>query len=187
MRHPRHISARRGASSRQKPKAYTNERPDALELMARLLVSGSYRVPVAGTGTRPGLASTDIAAACGYMRSRLGREVALAVAMRTERAELSRVAGRAYLRCRRALRMMRPQTTLDFALPADRWRLRMIVYDALTELVHPEKRRPYRVLAKSTKMRAGEYTRAHKVVTAELQELMNNARREFAARLWGAP
>lgn len=175
---------RRRNRNRQDREPFLTERPDALELMARLLVGGGYRVPVAGTGTKRGLQSSDIAAAAGYMQGRLGREVALAVATQADAQQVARCATRAYARCRRAIVQMKAPRALDMSKPADRWRLRMIVYDAAQELVHPERRRPYRQLAIDTKMRAANYQRAHKVVTAELQELVNNARREFQTRLW---
>lgn len=169
--------------SRKKREPFKDER-DALELMARFLVSGGYRVPVAGTGTKPGLLCTDIAGAVGYMRDPLAREVALAVAMRADRRMVAAVSGRAYRRLCSAVRHMRPPV-LSLRLAADRWRMRMIVHDAMTELVDPEARRPYRELAKDTKMRASNYTRVHQTVTAELQQLMNEARAEFQLRLFG--
>lgn len=168
---------------RKKREPFKDER-DALELMARFLVGGGYRVPVAGTGTKPGLLCTDIAGAVGYMRDPLAREIALSVATRADKLAIARVSTRAYHRLCRAVRMMRPPV-LKLRNAGDRWRVRMIVYDALTELVNPEQRRPYRELAKDTKMRAANYTRVHQAVTAELQQLMNEAREEFAKRLWG--
>lgn len=172
--------------ARQKREPFKDERPDALELMARLLVGGSYREPVAGTGTKAGLQATDIAGAAGYMTGTLGREIALAVATRASDGAIAILATRAYARCARAVRMMRHPRPIKHSDAADRWRLRIIVYDAVIELVYPERRQPFRVLAKAAKMRQADYARLHKVVTAELQELMNNARREFTARLWGA-
>lgn len=164
---------------------YSTAPRDALELMARMLVSGAYRVPVVGRGTRSGLSQADIAAACGMMRSPVEREIALLVAMRAEKAALAHAVDRVYSRCARAVKLMRPAGVLDLTKPADRWRLRMIVFDAGMELVHPNRRRPYRLLAMDAKMRKSDYMRLHKTVTAELQEMVANARLEFAGRLWG--
>lgn len=169
----------------RQPQPFLQERPDALELMARLLVSGGYRIPVAGTGTKPGLQSVDIAAAAGLMQGKLGRDIAIMVATRADAREIGRFSTRVYAKCRRAVHLMRAPRALDLSQAQDRWRLRMIIYDAAHELVHPERRRPYKLLAADAKMRAENYRRAHKVVTAELQELMNNASREFISRLWG--
>lgn len=171
--------------NRPKSEPFSDERPDVLELMGRMLVGSSYRVPVAGQGTRPGLQCTDVAGAAGLMHGRLGREIALAVSTRPDRKAIARVSGRAYWRIARAVRDMRAPRALDLQCAADRWRLRMIAFDAAHELVYPERRQPYAALAKATKMRKTDYMRVHQTVTAELQQLMNNARREFAERLWG--
>ena len=61
----------------------------------------------------------------------------------------------------------------------------MIAFHAAMELVHPERRQPYQALAPASKMRKADYIRVHQAITAELQELMNNASREFGGRLWG--
>lgn len=171
--------------SHQKPQPFSNDRQDVLELMGRMLVGSSYRVPVAGQGTRPGLQCTDVAGAAGLMQGRLGREIALAVSLRADRAAIAHLSAKAYGRLARTVRNLRAPRALDLRCAADRWRLRVIAFDAAYELVHPEHRQPYAVLAKAAKMRKVEYTRVHQAVTAELQELMNNARREFAGRLWG--
>lgn len=177
--------------ARQKREPFTNGAPDVLELFGRLLVGGSYRVPVEGTGSQGCkdnprcTCSRCIAGAAGYMRLRLGRDVAMAVATRASTTSVARIAGKSYVRCSRALRLMNPPKPLDLRQPADRWKLRMIVYDVLTEMVWPERRRALAAMAKDTKMRTAQYIRAHHLVMAELQEAMNDARREFAHRLWG--
>lgn len=171
---------RRGTQERT---PYKNEH-DVLELFARVLVRGGYRVPVESAGTRHGLQSVDIAGAMGYMRDAVQRDVTLAVVTRAERVQLARVASMAYRRLCGAAAEMRPRA-VNLGHAADRWRIRMVIYDALLELAHPESRRAYRALAKDTKMRAAEYTRLHKLMTAELQGMMSEARLEFKARLWG--
>ncbi len=69
---------------------YSTERPDPLELIARFLVPGSYRVPVEGRSSRSGLRTSDVAAAVGYMREPLGRQAAVGVATRAPDAEIAR-------------------------------------------------------------------------------------------------
>ena len=122
---------------------YTTERPSPLELFARLMVSSSYRVPVVGRGTKPGLQPHDIAAAAGMMRGlRLQRETALMVALRAEAAAIARVADQAYLTCEQVVRHSRVQG-FDLAIPANRWRLRMVIIEAAYEMTHPSRRQPY--------------------------------------------
>lgn len=171
------------ARRRQQRDPYTKDPRDPLELLGRFLVSSSYRVPVEGTGTKAGLQAIDVAGAVGYMEDPLASSVAVAVATRAEKRELARVAAAAYRRVARTLRMLRPQP-LKLSSPADRWRLRMVIYDATTELVWPERRRPKRDLAKATKMRLATYCDVHKVATAELQAALNEGREDFSARLW---
>lgn len=165
---------------------YTKDPRDPLELVGRMLVGTSYRQPVEGTGTRSGLQASEVAAALGFLRDPLTREVAVAVATRAERPQVAMMANRAYRRCARAIRLMRPPRALNLSVAADRWRLRMLIFDVATELVHSERRKmPKGKLAIDTKMRKADYCRAHRVVMAELQACLNEARTEFRTRLWG--
>lgn len=157
--------------------------PDAIELMARMLVGGGYRIPVEGKGTKTSLQTSDIAAAVGYMGNRLERHTAMAVATRAGDVQVARLSLLAYRKVVRALRSLRP-VPLDLHEPADRWRLRLVVFDAAHELVWPECRQPYGDLAKLAKMRKADYIAAHKCATSELQETLNNARRSFQTRLF---
>lgn len=170
--------------ARVKKDPFKDERPEPIEIMSRLLVGGSYREPVAGTGTKAGLQAVDIAAGAGFVRARLGREIAIAVATRPDPATLARLVNKAYRRCTRAAMLMRPRA-LKLDRDAHRWRLRLVIYDAAHELAYPQLHKPFKVLAKDAKMRAHDYARLHKVITAELQQLMNEACREFGYRLWG--
>lgn len=82
----------------------------------------------------------------------------------------------------RAVRDQRP-VPLDLHAPADRWRLRIAIYDAAFELVHPERRRPYGELAKAAKMRKEAYIVVHRCATSVLQEALSEGRTEFKKRL----
>ncbi|NUS39413.1 MAG: hypothetical protein HOQ02_10375 [Lysobacter sp.] len=170
------------AQRRARKSPWTDDR-DALELIARLLVSSSYRVPVEGTGTKSGLQAADVAGAVGYMRDRLAQTTALAVATRAQERDVARLSAMAFRRVVRVVRLIRPRP-LDLHQPADRWRLRIAVYDAAYELVWPEHRRPYADLARDAKMRKASYIAVHKAASATLQEALNNGRRELAMRLF---
>lgn len=157
---------------------------DLLELLARLLVASSYKVPVEGRGTKPGMQAADIAGALGMMSDPLRREVAVAVAQREPAMRSApRIVRLAYERIAYVIQMRRP-APLDLQKPEDCHRLRLVIYDAATELVWPEKKQPAGVLAKAAKMRKVNYLRAHRVATAELQAVLNEGRREFGARLF---
>lgn len=171
---------RRGAA----PDGFDDEgKSDVLELLSRLLVGGSYRMPVEGRSTLAPLGSSDIAGAVGYMRNPLEKHTALAVATRMGPAAIARLSLAAYRQVAKDVRAMRPRP-LDLGRPADRWRLRLVIYDAAHELVWPERRQPFAGLAKSAKMRKGNYIKAHKCASAVLQEALHGGRLGFRKALW---
>jgi len=157
---------------------------DPLELLARLLVPSSYRVPVEGRSSRPGLSTSDVAAAMGFMHNRLAKAVALAVVLRVDEGVIARLTELARWNVRREVLMQRP-VPLKLSQPADRWKLRLALFDAAHELVWPEKRTPYGELARRAKMRKRDYMVVHRCATHVLQEALNNARGELKRRLTG--
>ena len=159
------------------------ETREALELIARMLVGSAYRVPVEGRGSKPLLQSADIAGAIGYMRNPMERRVTVAVAARANDIEIARLGQHAYRAVLRAVRHLRPPP-LDLHNPADRWRLRLVIHDAATELVWPERRRPFGALAVSAKMRKHTYIRVHHCASATLEAALNNGSRDFQRRLF---
>lgn len=173
------MARRRGARD-----PYTKDRRDTLELIAKLLVGSSYRLPVEGTGTKKGLQPSDVAAAVGYMPDRLAQQAALAVATRAEAPEIARLSQQAYRAVVRGVRNLRIRP-LDLHQPADRWRLRLVTYDAAYELVWPERRLNFSELAKAAKMRKERYIATHRVATAVLQEALNNGRLDLTRTLFG--
>lgn len=157
---------------------------DTLELVARLLVGGSHRVPVEGRSSRPVLSSSDVAGALGYMRNPLERAVAIAVATRATGAGLAKVGEAAFAEVERSVRAQRP-VPLNLDEGADAARLRLVIRDAAHALVWPEHRAAYADLARAAKMRRALYRQVNRVATAVLQEALNDARRHFRAALWG--
>lgn len=156
---------------------------EVLELLAKMLVGGGYRVPVAGRSTVRNLGSSDIAGALGYMPRALERQVVTAVATRGEAQPVGRMARGAYSHIAAALRGM-DRPPLDLALPADRWRLRLVIHDAALELVYPERRRPYGELAKAAKMRKDRYLVAFRVASSVFATALHHGRGEFVRRLF---
>ncbi|PJK00829.1 hypothetical protein CO641_02335 [Lysobacteraceae bacterium NML91-0213] len=161
---------------------HTNDR-DPLELIARLLVTGSYRVPLEGRSSRPTLRPCDVAGAMGYMRGCLERAAAMAVATRAGDAEIAQLSAQAYRRVLRQVLGLR-SCPLDLHSGADRWRVRMVVYDAAQELVWPERRIPRAAAARRAKMRLATYVEIHKVASGVLQQALADARAEFGRRLF---
>lgn len=163
---------------------FSTERPSPLELVARIVGTSSYRVPIEGKGTKQTLCTSDITAAVGYMSDPVERQMVLATATRAESAEVARVAVLAYRRVARVVRQ-RPEHLLDLRLGADRWRLRLVVYDAAMHLVWPERRRPMNDLAKAAKMRGSSYRTVYRCASAVLQEVLNNGTDSFRTAMWG--
>ncbi|MBB4126238.1 hypothetical protein GGR77_001528 [Xanthomonas translucens] len=163
----------------------TGDERDPLELIARMLVGGGYRVPVAGRSTKGTLTSGDIAGALAMMHDPVERAAACAVATRADGVA---IAGLAIQALRTVEDHLRASDAKGLALsePADRWRLRLVIHAAAEELVWPERRRPYTVLAKEAKMRVASYMGVHKVAVQALQSALNGGRREFAKRLFSS-
>ncbi|WP_202842002.1 hypothetical protein [Luteimonas saliphila] len=168
-------------SARQQRRTLKDER-DPLELLARMLVPSSYRVPVEGRSSRPGLTTSDVAAAVGFMRSRLGKAVAMAVVTRADELSIARLTDMARWRVRREVLLQRP-VPLKLSRAADRWKLRLALFDAAHELVWPEKRTPYGELARRAKMRKRDYIVVHRCATHVLQEALNAARSDLREKL----
>lgn len=171
------------ARRREAKDPYTKDARDPLEVIAKFLVGGSYRVPAQGGKGEP-LRASDVAAAVGYMKDPLEQKAVVAVVTRAGKHEIAKLSLLAYRRVIRAVRQMRPMP-VDLAIAADRWRVRMAVYDAATELVWPERRRPMKDLAKDSKMRLASYCALHKCASSVLQEALNDGRRDFQRRMRG--
>jgi hypothetical protein len=164
---------------------HTTERPDVLELLGRLLVGSSYKVPVEGRGSKPGLQPADIAGAVGMMQDPLAREVALSVAQRLDERQCApQIVHLAYARVAYVVVRMRPRA-LDLKDPADCHRLRLVIYDAAAALVWPHRRSPAASLAKAAKMRKDSYLRSHKVATAVLQQSLVEASSTLRRNIFG--
>ena len=171
-------------SRRRSPRdPYTLDPKDPVEMIAKVLVGGSYRVPVEGRGSAQRLGASDIAAAVGFMHSPLDQQTVLAVATRAGSREIAKLSLLAYRAVVVSVRALRPPP-IDLGQPADRFRLRIAVYDAAAELVWPEHRRPMKDLAKAAKMRLQSYAALHRCATATLQQALNEGRLDFAQRLW---
>lgn len=78
---------------------------------------------------------------------------------------------------------MRPRPP-DLGKPADRWRLRLVIYDAAHELIWPERRQPFAGLAKSAKMCKENYIKAHKCASVVLQGALYGGRKGFRNAMW---
>lgn len=162
----------------------TDER-DPLELIARMVVGGSFRIPTQGRSTAAMLTAADVAGAVAMMRDPVAKRAAMAVALRSEGETLLGVGRSAARRAFRVFRQMGERAPLRMDDPADRWRLRLVLQDAVNDLVWPERKAPAQAAAKAAKMRKSVYLRAHSVATAVLSSAIEAARREFRTRMFG--
>ncbi|MGH8028042.1 MAG: hypothetical protein ACREO0_15085 [Pseudoxanthomonas sp.] len=167
---------------RTKLDPHTKDARDPLELLARMRVGSSFRVPAQGGGGG-GLTSADVAGALGLMKDKLAKTVIVAVATQDGYRGSLKITKAAYRRVFRAVAERTTKETLDLHKPADRMRLRIALHNAAYELIYPEHHQSWAALAKAAKMRRSSYISIHKVCTSVLQEQMNNGRREFTWRL----
>lgn len=68
--------------------------------------------------------------------------------------------------------------------PADRWRMRLVLQDAVNDLVCPERRVAAQEAAKAAKMRKADYLRVYGIAVVVLRKALEDGRREFSARLF---
>lgn len=160
---------------------------DPLELIARMLVGGSFRLPTEGRGSAQPLTAADVAGAVGMMRDPVAKQAVMAVACRGEGASLVALGRSAARRMMRQVRHERrsgatPALRLDD--PADRWRMRLVLQDAVNDMVWPEARVAAQGAAKAVKMRKADYLRVYSIATATLRQALEEGRREFRVRLF---
>ncbi len=159
---------------------------DPLELLARMVVGGSYRLPTQGRATAVPLSAADVAGAVGLMRDPVAKQTALAVALRAEGAPLRRLGQAALRRVLRQYLHRGAQAPLRMDCPADRWRARLVLQDAVNDLVWPERKKPSQDAARAVKMRKGAYLTAYRISLAVLEHALEEGRKDFKGRLFGS-
>jgi len=160
---------------------------DPLELIARMLVGGSFREPSDGRSTTPPLTAADIAGAVGMMRDSVAKQAVLAVALRGQGVSLSslgRSLARGVMRQIQWQRRSGAKPALRMDDPADRWRMRLVLQDAVNDLVWPEGKVAAQDAAKAAKMRKGDYLRVYGIATATLRQALEAGRSDFSARVF---
>ena len=160
---------------------------DPLELIARMLVGGSFREPSDGRSSMPPLTSADIAGAVGMMGDSLAKQTVLAVALRGQAVSLPALGRSLARRVMRQIQWQRrsgvkPALRMDD--PADRWRMRLVLQDAVTDLVWPEGKTAAQDAAKAVKMRKGDYLRVYGIASATLRQALEDGRKEFSGRVF---
>ncbi len=160
---------------------------DPLELIARMLVGGSFREPSDGRSTMPPLTAADIAGAVGMMRDSVAKQAVLAVALRGQGVSLSSLGRSLARRVMRQIQWQRragAKAALRMDSPADRWRMRLVLQDAVNDLVWPEGKIAAQDAAKAAKMRKGEYLRVYGIAAATLRQALEDGRKEFSGRVF---
>lgn len=160
---------------------------DPLELVARMLVGGSFREPSNGRSTMPPLTAADIAGAVGMMRDAVAKQAVLAVALRGQGVSLSSLGRSLARRVMRQIQWQRrsgAKPALRMDDPADRWRMRLVLQDAVNDLVWPEGKIAAQDAAKAAKLRKGDYLRVYGIAAATLQQALEDGRKEFSGRVF---
>lgn len=160
---------------------------DPLELIARMLVGGSFREPSNGRSTMPPLTAADIAGAVGMMRDSVAKQAVLAVALRGHGVSLSSLGRSLARRVMRQIQWQRrsgAKPALRMDDPADRWRMRLVLQDTVNDLVWPEGKIAAQDAAKAAKMRKGDYLRVYGIAAAALRQALEDGRKEFSGRVF---
>ncbi|WP_323157263.1 hypothetical protein [Stenotrophomonas maltophilia] len=160
---------------------------DPLELIARMLVGGSFREPSNGRSSIQPLAAADISGAVGMMRDSMGKQVVMAVALRGQGVSLSSLGRSLARRVMRQIQWQRSSSAkpaLRMDDPADRWRMRLVLQDAMNDLVWPEGKIAAQDAAKAAKMRKADYLRVYGIAAATLRQALEDGRSEFSARVF---
>lgn len=158
---------------------------DPLELIARMVVGGSYRIPTEGRSTSVPLSAADVAGAVGMMTDPVAKQTALAVALRAEGHQLVQLGRTALRRVLRQYLHAGERSPLQMDSPADRWRARLVLQDAVHDLVWPERRRSSHEAARAVKMRKSAYLAAYRIAAGTLQQALEDGRLQFKTRLFG--
>jgi hypothetical protein len=179
---------------------WTTDPRDPLELLGRLAGRCAQPSPRGGSGGVP-MADTDLTSALGYMPDKLAAAWAMIVAGRHGESSPDKplpgaaprrprlppmvavIASRAYRRALDTCRRVKDQP-INVHDGADRFRLRVVLLDVLEDIIYPERRRGVVVGAKAAKMRVARYSDLYKLVDSTLQEVLNDARRDFRIRMW---
>lgn len=160
---------------------------DPLELIARMLVGGNFREPSEGRSTMTPLTAADVAGAVGMMRDSVAKQAVLAVALRGHGVSLSSLGRSLTRRVMRQIQWQRrsgAKPALRMDDPADRWRMRLVLQDAVNDLVWPKGKIAAQDAAKAAKMRKGDYLRVYGIAAAALRQALEDGRKEFSGRVF---
>lgn len=157
---------------------------DPLELIARMLVGGSFRIPTQGCSTRTMMTAADVAGAVGMMRDPVAKQTAIAVVQRAEGEALVALGRSVARRVFRSCLVMGGAAPLRIDDPADRWRMRLVLQDAINDLVWPERKVPAQAAAVAAKMRKAVYLQAYTIASGVLMGALESARQEFGRRIF---
>lgn len=162
-------------------------RRDPLELIARMLVGGSFREPSDGRSTVQPLTAADISGAVGMMRDSVAKQAVLAVVLRGQGVSLSSLGRSLARRVMRQIQWQRrsgAKPALRMDDPADRWRMRLVLQDAVNDLVWPERKIAAQDAAKAAKMRKENYLRVYGIASETLRQALEDGRNEFSGRVF---
>lgn len=160
---------------------WTNEPADAVEMLGQLVGRTTYITPRSG-GARGNVADARLTGALGLMPDQLEALLLMSVGGRHGKLE-GEILRLAYPRVLRAIERG-PVRGFRLATDADRFRVRIVLQEALRALIWPEQRIGVGMAAKTAKMRTEAYAALYRFVEAWLAAKFADGRREFKVRLW---
>jgi hypothetical protein len=174
---------RRSAGLRRRAlEPFTQERPDALELLAMIAGSRTVKDPGVGRSTRPGMTALDVAHSLAAADDELGETMALAMACgwshlwpRVQTLALDRFIGQLQASTRGARLIAGPC----------RFRARVVLRSAFDDLLLPARARPWRVCAEELRMRLDDYVWLHRQAAGLLDNRARTAAGEAKRALFG--
>lgn len=175
---------RRSAGLRRRAvEPFTQERADALELLAKIAGSRAMADPGVGRSTRPGMTALDVAHGLATADDELGETMALAIACgwshlwpRVQALALDRLIGHLQASAKGA----------RLIAGANRFRARVVLRRAFDDLLAPARAMPWRVCAQELRMRLDDYVWLHRQASGLLDNRARTAASDAKRALFGA-
>lgn len=151
---------------------HSNDRPEPIEILARMNGRTSFRTPRApGGSTAVPVTQADISHAIGTVKDKLGASMAMAMACQRH-VEWARVEELGHPKL---VRHLQHQDRGDLIAGPYRFRARIALWDAFHDLIAPAAARPLHVAAKTARMRREEYRWLLNQTMSYLEEAANTA------------
>lgn len=169
---PVQVDDRRAERLRANAKAHSNDRPEPIEILARMAGRTSFRTPKTPGATAVPVTPLDIAHAIATVPDKLGAAMAMAMACQRP-VEWPRVEELGHPRLLAHLR--RQKESPGIVDGANVFRARIALFDAFQDLISPALARPLSAAARAARMRRQQYRWLLNEAAAFLEAAANTA------------